>query len=253
MKKTGIAIFDMDDTLVKREDIYVHAQKVLLQTLKEHGADIDIDQGFRALRDIDYKLASLHGGKYMYDYKELARALWFHFIEGKNVEEAVKLAFYEGKNGINFKPVVEAAEKHNMILEKTVPPLGEDALIVLKALEKRYVLILLSIGKKAFQMPVITHYQFDRIFDKIIISPRKNERVFEKARKIGLKILSEKYNGSLERIVVIGDRISQDIAPGKKIGAETVWIPGPYYPGTPEEAKPNHVISSLSELLDILL
>jgi len=33
MKKVGIAIFDMDDTLVDKETVFVEAQEAMLQTL----------------------------------------------------------------------------------------------------------------------------------------------------------------------------------------------------------------------------
>lgn len=82
MKKKGVIIFDMDDTLVKREEVYIEAQKALLQTLKKSGANIlNLNDGLAILRKIDFKLVSLHRGEFMYNYEELARALWLHIVE----------------------------------------------------------------------------------------------------------------------------------------------------------------------------
>jgi len=71
------------------------------------------------------------------------------------------------------------------------------------------------------------------------------------AKRLGERVFS-KFGGQPKRVVAIGDRISQDIIPPKRIGLETVWIPGPYYPGSRESGKPDYEIANLPELLKIL-
>jgi FMN phosphatase YigB (HAD superfamily) len=252
LKKKGIIIFDMDDTLVKREEVYIEAQKTLLQTLKEFGADIpNLNDSLAILRKIDFKLVSLHKGEFMYDYEELARALWLHIVEKKNLNDACKIAFKEGKKGIHFEQTKEAAERHDKILKEKIPELEENAIETLKKLRENFVLILLSIGKQNVQENVIKFYNFDKIFDAIVICPRKNLKVFKEVKKKGLAILNNKYPGSSDRVIVVGDMLSQDITYGKRINAETIWIPGPYDPKTCK-IRPDHKISNLLELLDLL-
>ena len=253
MNKKGMIIFDMDDTLVNREDVYTKAQKFLLKTLKKYGAKkIDINKSISVLRKIDYKLVTLHKGEFMYDYKELAKALWLYYVEEKSLTEACHMAFQEGKRGICFKPAVEAAEKHNQILKTTIPKLKKNAFEVLKKLQRSYVLVLLSVGNIDIQNRVIDYYKFDRIFDLILIRPRKDINVFKEAKERGAEILARKYSSSASNVYVVGDMISQDILFGKCIGAKTIWIPGPYDPCYKEGVSPDYKISDLSELLGIL-
>lgn len=253
MKKKGMIIFDMDDTLVKREEVYIEAQKNLLQTLKEFGANIlNLNDSLAILRKIDFKLVSLHRGEFMYNSEELARALWLHIVEKKNLNNACRVAFQEGKKGVHFKQTKEAAKRHDKILKEKIPELKENAIETLKNLREKYVLILLSTGKEDIQKHVINYYNFDKIFDLINICPRKNLKVFKEVKKKGLEILNNKYPGSSDRIIVVGDMLSQDIAYGKRIKAETIWIPGPYDPKTCK-IRPDHKIANLLELLDLLL
>lgn len=243
----------MDDTLVDREHIYTKAQKSLLKTLKKHGAKkIDINESMSVLRKIDYILVTLHKGQFMYNYEELARALWLYYVEEKSLREACYMAFQEGKRGIRFKPAVEAAKKHDQILKATIPKLKKNALKVLKKLRQGYVLILLSVGDIGIQNRVITHYKFDRIFDTIMIRPRKDVKILKEAKEKGIEILTRKYGSSASEFYVIGDMISQDIFLGKCIGAKTIWIPGPYDPDYKADVSPDYKISDLSELLEIL-
>jgi len=251
MKKIGIAIFDMDDTLVDKETVFVEAQEAMLQTLARHDPSIDHKRDFKTLREIDHELVRLHGGKHIYDYRKLAKALWLHFHEKNNEKEAATLAFRQIKSDKELAFIVEAAQKHDDILENKIPNLIDDAEKVLKELKKRYVLVLFSSGEKRSQTRIIKHHKLDKIFDVVFLSEVKNVYTFLRAKRLGERVFS-KFEDQPRRIVVIGDRISQEIIPSKRIGLETVWIPGPYYPGSREEGSPDHEIANLPELLRIL-
>jgi len=252
MDKIGIAIFDMDDTLVDKESVFVEAQKAMLQTLTRYDSRIDPQKDFKTLREIDHELVRLHKGKHMYEYWKLASGLWMHLHEGKDKKKAATLSFKQTKNDIKLSFIIEAAKKHDDILENKIPNLFENAKSVLRELKKRYMLVLFPSGEKISQMKVIKYHGLDKVFDVIFICERKNVDTFLKAKKLGENVFSEKFEAWPKRIVAIGDRISQDIIPAKRIGLETVWIPGPYYPGRREQGRPEHEVSSLSELLKIL-
>ena len=54
---------------------------------------------------------------------------------------------------------------------------------------------------------------------------------------------------------MIGDRIDNDILPAKRKGMRTVWIRqgyGQYWTITHEAEKPDHTVSSLTELCSLL-
>ena len=58
-----------------------------------------------------------------------------------------------------------------------------------------------------------------------------------------------------EQAVMIGDRIDNDILPAKRKGMRTVWIRqgyAQYWTITREDEKPDHTVSSLTELFSLL-
>lgn len=58
-----------------------------------------------------------------------------------------------------------------------------------------------------------------------------------------------------EQAVMIGDRIDNDILPAKRIGIHTIWIRqgfGQHWNITHEDEKPDHTVSSLTELCSLL-
>jgi len=251
MRKVGIVIFDMDDTLVDKETVFVEAQKTMLQTMAEHDPRIDPDKDLGILREIDHELVRLHGGKHAYKSWKLAEALWLHYHEGKGRLEAATLAFKLKKSNVEHSCITKAAKRHDNILENRIPRLINGAKEVLRELKKKYVLVLFPSGKEKSQQKVIKHLGLDKIFDVIFICEVKNASAFLKAKRRGEEVLS-KAAGKSKRIVMIGDRISQDIIPAKEVGLETIWIPGPYFPGNRQEGMPDHEISSLCELLKLL-
>jgi FMN phosphatase YigB (HAD superfamily) len=133
-----------------------------------------------------------------------------------------------------------------------MPGLFEGALDILTELKEKFVLILVSCGKEEPQKKVIKHNNLERIFDDVIICSKKESDTFLKPKNFGEEKLS-KLGGKSERVVMIGDSKSQNIAPAQAVGFETVWIPRKYDPGNARTCKPDHRIKSLLELREILL
>jgi len=248
--RTGVVIFDLDDTLVDRESTFVSAQLALLEVLRSHGLDIEPKAELNRLRVIDSKLVK-HHGKHNYDFAQLAAALWMIY-EGMSEDRALRLSL-EALRGRVGSIAAEARARHNEALHK-IPPLKEGAREVLQYLKQKYVLVLVSEGDEKIQMGVVRHYELQSVFDAVIIKEFKTVKDFEFAKEIGVRILTQTYNGTVEKIVVIGDRIPQDIEPGNEISATTVWIPGPYLPGEPRlpHQKPTFTFSKLTEILAVL-
>lgn len=69
------------------------------------------------------------------------------------------------------------------------------------------------------------------------------------------QIAAQKSRCPFERSIMIGDRIDNDIVPAKKLGMHTIWIKqgnGRFWRFTQENEVPDAIISSLSELCDLL-
>jgi len=248
--RTGVAIFDLDDTLVDRESTFINAQLSLLEVLQSHGLDIEPKAELARLRVIDSRLIKYHG-THNYDFAELAAALWMIY-EGMSEDQAIRLCV-KPLRGQLAAIAAEARARHNDALHK-IPPLKEGAREVLQYLKDRYVLVLLSEGDEKIQMGVIEHYGLQSIFDAVLIRNSKTVKDFEIAKEVGLQILTREYDGTAEKIVVVGDRISQDIEPGNKISATTVWIPGPYLPGQPRlpYQRPTFTFPKLPDIVEVL-
>jgi FMN phosphatase YigB (HAD superfamily) len=239
-------IFDLDDTLVEKEQIFVDAQKAMLQKL-----NLDPEKQFAVLREIDHELVLLHGGNHSYESWKLAQALWLHVHEGKSLLESAALAFHINKDSIINQLIFDAAKQHDFILKNSTPKIRYGVKKLLSELQKDYILILFSSWEKEAQHKVICSLKFDKIFDAIIIRRKKNKASMLAVKRRGEELL-QKVGGKSERMVMVGDRMSQDIIPAKAVGLETIWIPGPYYPGKREECPPDHEVSKLSEVLKIL-
>ena len=70
------------------------------------------------------------------------------------------------------------------------------------------------------------------------------------------RIALERADCKPEEVVMIGDRIDNDIIPAKKIGMKTVWIKqgfGKYYKPNSAEDKPDQTINTLNEVTDLFL
>jgi len=253
--KQGVIVFDMDDTLVDRESVYTAAQVKMLRTLKMFGATgIRIPSSLLTLRRIELLLIDFHEGDHMYDYAELARALWLRFVDKLSQRSAAEQAYQEnhGKR-ISFRPAVVAALAHDAVLRSKMPQLLNSAKHVLRKLKKQYFLILFPSGNVRFQRRVVRHHCFDAFFDYIIIKRVKNMSSFREVKSLAIRLFEHRFGRKPERLVMVGDRISQDVAPARTVGFETVWIPGPYFPGDGRHTRPTHTISKLRDLLPILL
>lgn len=252
MEKNGIIIFDFDDTIVNKEQVFIEAQEAMLEVLANHNSSIDIKRGFQTLREIDHELIDLHNGKHMYDYRILAQALWLHFHDKKTKKEAVKIAINKSVEDTYPDFIENAVKKHNNILKNKIPDLIEDAKKVIEELAKRYLLVLFSSGKKSVQKKILKHHNIEGFFDVLSFTERKNKRTTLKVKRLGEITFFKKYGIHPTRIIAVGDRISQDIFPAKEVGLQTIWIPGPYYPGTHEIGKPDYKLEKISELVMIL-
>jgi len=254
MARLGVIVFDMDDTLVDRESVYTAAQSQMLKALQRLAAkSAQIPLSISELRKVDLKLIELHKGDHMYDYVELARALWLHFVSHMDQREAAEQAYRENLGTkITFGPAITAARLHDRVLRNKMPRMLSSARHVLRKLKRRYFLVLFPSGDEKFQKRVIRYHCFDTFFDYVFVRRVKDLSTFKELKRLAIKLFERELCRTPQRLVMVGDRISQDITPASDAGFETVWIPGPYFPGNSLNGRPTHTIRKLRDLLRIL-
>ncbi len=119
--------------------------------------------------------------------------------------------------------------------------------LVLKALRKRYPMILVSNFYGNVQA-VLENFGllefFDDIIESAVVGVRKpNPAIF------GLGV--DRLDLPASSIVVIGDSHSKDIVPASKNGCQTIWLKGPGWGDDDENATADIIITDFMELKDI--
>lgn len=130
--------------------------------------------------------------------------------------------------------------------------LYEDALPALAELSKYY-----SLGIIANQTDGLSErlrgWGIDNYFSLIISS--WDYQVMKPEKQI-FQIALEKANCHPQEALMVGDRLDNDIYPAKALGFQTAWIKngfGGMQSAISDEYKPDYEISSLKELVDIII
>ena len=88
-----------------------------------------------------------------------------------------------------------------------------------------------------------------------VVAASAEEGVTKPDREIFLRAL-KRAECSPENSIMIGDRLYNDISPAKKLGMKTIWVKqGMAAYGSPsgEEETPDHIIKSISELMNLFI
>ena len=263
--KVGVAIWDLDNTLVDRNRVYQQAQMKMLDIvayrLKDRGISIDPEKDFWKQRDMDAELVKLHATP-MYDYKELPLALYYHYVHDMDQESAARHvynAFEDGKlmEGMDISTEAHLAYETGL---KQIPKVFEGAKDVLEFSQNHLVNMLFTEGTMEVQKKIINHHGLEPYFDVIYCGTKSSVDDFEDAKDRGIDILLSGYGHVKDpKVLVIGDRIPKDIGFGNIIGAITFWVrcalPGLNYdifhksPSTPETT-PDYIADSMRELYE---
>lgn len=93
----------------------------------------------------------------------------------------------------------------------------------------------------------IKRLQLEKYFELIEVIPAENTKEYTH--------ILEKLQVRAEDCLVIGDQVKNDILPGNKIGAITIWVKKGKFADellTSKEGKPDYTIASLEEFLPIV-
>jgi len=200
-KIKGIIFFDLDDTLFPTTNFVKKAREKSFNAMIDKGLNED---NLEQLKINFEKVYKLEGTNSQTHYQNLLSK--YYKIKSPEIEKLVAIAI-----------ISYYSEKENM---KTFPRTYE----ILKKLQKKFILAIISSGDGIKQWDKIYRLKLDKYFNKenILITKSSN---FEKNEE-GYKKIFEKYSKKYEtkNIWMIGDREDNDIIPAKKIGFKTIRI-----------------------------
>ena len=122
----------------------------------------------------------------------------------------------------------------------------------LEALSKKYKLAVIA-NQSLGTADRLEQHGILKYFDFVVASAE--EGVAKPDRRI-FEIALERASCKPENVVMIGDRVDNDIVPAKKMGMQTVWIKqgfGKYWQIRGEDEQADYVVADLNELVDIFI
>jgi HAD superfamily hydrolase (TIGR01549 family) len=232
-------LFDLFDTLVLLEPdevYYEHCLRKLHGSLAKNGINVPFKDFIRAYFEVRDKY-----------YSESRKTLEEPHFNLRVVQTLQKLGFKLAISNPIVRQATEAFAKEFM----HYVTIDDDALNVLQKLHGKYKLGLISnFGIPECGRQLLDRFGLTKFFDLILISGEIN------VRKPSPKIFDRALNAlgvKASRAVFIGDMLDLDIMGPKKVGMKTILIERRAYT-LPDhsEVKPDKIVKSLTELLDIL-
>lgn len=255
----AVLIFDGDNTLWDTDSVFRNAQLALLKILAKDKLLTDPESQLKVLRMLDKELFS-QIGRFEYDFKVLSAAAAYYYFKKLPLQDAVKKAISNAKNGKSSELAVlinDAFHAFEQCLNE-IPSLYPDAetilscICTLRASKAPIATVLLSEGKFSRLKRILEAHKIEErsFFDAIIID-EKNKQTFEKAKLLGQEYLSKLGYSTMPFFLLIGDSLKRDIKFGNQVGCITVYKPSPFM-GREEshelDEQPCYTIQNLSEL-----
>ena len=183
-------------------------------------------------------------------YSAINAAQWRLLEQGTLTREQVKERRYQllfEEFSIDVDPVLAARTyEHNLSIGHYFIDGAEE---MLKTLSREYRLYLVSNGSVDIQMPRIASGNIARYFRGIFISEAIGHNKPSKAYFDAVFAAIPAFEK--EKAVIVGDSLSSDILGGQIAQITTVWFRPSGQP-VREDIRPDHVISHLSELEQLL-
>ncbi len=179
-------------------------------------------------------------------YQTINHEVWHEFEAGRIGADEVKVLRFQRlfeKLGLRAG-AAEASQRYLDFLgrhNELLPGARE----LLEHLRKRHRLLLLTNGLTRVQRARFGSSEIAPFFEDIIIS---EEVGAVKPQAAIFEIAFERMGRPAKKdVLMIGDKLSSDIAGGRNFGLDTVWY-NPRRLPPPPEPRPTHIITSLSEL-----
>ncbi len=240
MQKIKAVIFDLGNTLLyfngNWEDIYERSDLALASSLVLSGLDLDT-QAFR--EDFRSHLKTAHSQREI-DHIEVSTT--------NILRQSLKQFGYS-----NVAPeIIEAALASLYAVSQKEWLVEDDCVSTLKELSsQRYKLGLLSNAGDDVDLQTLVNKAHIRSFFDFVLSSEKIGYRKPNAAYFQAGLQNWKYH--TDQIAMVGDKLHADILGANQLGMFSIWITRRAEP-TPDESeiKPDAVISSLSELPQLL-
>lgn len=233
LPQLDVVLFDLDDTLYSTSAFAATARREAIRDMVAAGLDVTEDEGVQELAEVVSEFSS----NYEQHFDRLLDRLGPLRLGGRN--RAVLIA-----TGV---VAYHRAKERGM-------PLLPDARALLDALRAARVKMgVITAGlqvkqaEKLIRTGLLAYLAPDAIFlsDQMGVS-KPNPKIYAKACRA--------LNVAPLRALYVGDRPDHDVAPAQRAGLKTALYRGAggKYAGAPSEARPDHDVTDLRELLPVL-
>ncbi len=225
---TGI-LLDLDDTLVDSRSSWKQGfQETFTHYLNDRKHNFDLEEIYLEYTKL---VAKKH---------EISQASeWSDMLAQTGLSEIIKKYIQIEINISNAWSIFEKTWKKNI-------ELFSDTNEILKSLNEKYKLGLVTNGLSEHQRFKIEKFELEKYFECILISEevgfqKPDIQIFNKA--------AEKLNLKVKEMLHIGDNPSHDVIGANKAGMFSCWLkrPGHWYKEI-KDVEPNYIISNLLEL-----
>lgn len=166
--------------------------------------------------------------------KELIKNILKKLEREGNIKTSLEKSFLESGIKKTDSEIREYAKKYTSAYEDG--KIKKNVKEMLKRLSKKYKLILLSNGSKRIKIKELKKNKIFNFFEEIIT---QEDTLYAKPDERAFKYILKKYKIPAEECVSIGNSLSFDLIPAKKLGMKIIWI---------FEEKIDKVLTDVSEL-----
>lgn len=184
-------------------------------------------------------------------YIEINKKYWKLLECGKMEKERILVERFEEfflKEGIRTDAAAEFNKAYQLALGDTIA-FNDDALEIIKAQKKNYLIIIVTNGTAIAQKKKLERSGLDKIADNIFIS---EEVGYEKPSiHFFERVIAKAGIDDVSQAVIIGDSLTSDIQGGVNAGIDTCWY-NPKEEINDTNLKPTYIIKNLHELCEIV-
>jgi len=247
-------IFDLDDTLIKDEELTCAAFDIAARVAASRHPGLDCAEFARRAREASERIFAAH--PHAADWNALgiaaAEVLWAEFADEEIAEwaptfrkDAFSCALRElGKEGDGTEES-RAFARARLEGECLMPGAQE----TLERLKGRCLLGLLTNGDARVQREKLKRSGLESSFDAVIVS---GEKGVGKPRREIFDVVLRRLGVLASEAVMVGNSLARDVAGARAAGfSAAIWL---RVPGAEElaDARPTHEVSQLIEIADIV-
>jgi len=209
MTKTQWVIFDMDNTLINTEPLYVNASNQFAKLMEEYGR-CDREEVKRVQNKIDAELFTQFG----YSTDRFAESF------ERTVREMLSIGIYRSNDNfreLHREELIKLARKIAMsVFDQKSIEYSYSADVVRKIAEAGYKVAVITAGERWVQIKRFDDLTIRNLFHDCWVVLRKDERVFSD--------FCIKHDVDILNSWMIGDSLKSDIIPASNIGLNAIHL-----------------------------